>query len=247
MEETISLKELFTTIKKRLPLIIIITLLVTVAAAVYSNVTAKPTYQASTQILINRTNAEEEEIYNNEIQTNIELISTYNVIIKSQPILDKVKDELGLQESASQLEGKISASSEKGSQVVSIDVTDDDKAQAADIANTVATIFQDEIKNIMKVDNVSILAKADPNENVATAGANTSMTIGLAFFISLMASLVLAFILEYLENTFKSEEEIEAKLNAQVLGTIPMIDRELKDGKVQTSYQTQAGGERIGS
>ncbi|ALC82658.1 YveK family protein [Bacillus gobiensis] len=242
MEETISLKELFYTIKKRLALIIAITLILTVAAAVYSNLTAKPSYQASTQILINRTNAEEEEVYNNEIQTNIELISTYNVIIKSKPILQKVKDELNLQESTTDLEGKISAASEKGSQVVEITVTDEDQQKAVDIANSVAGVFQEDIQDIMKVDNVNILSEA---ETATSSGSNTQMIIALAFFVGLMASLALAFILEYMENTFKSEEEIEEKLGAPVLGTISMIDRELKDGKIQ--YEHQVRGENIGS
>lgn len=245
MEETISLKELFSTIKKRLALIIAITLVVTLAAAVYSNLTAKPSYQASTQILINRTNAEEEEVYNNEIQTNLELISTYNVIIRSKPILQKVKDELNLPESTSQLEGKISAASEKGSQVVEITATDDNQQNATDIANTVASIFQEDIQDIMKVDNVNILSEA---EDATPVGSNTRMIVALAFFVGLMASLALAFVLEYLENTFKSEEEIEEKLNAPVLGTISMIDRELKDERIKyEQYEHQARGERIGS
>jgi len=90
MEETISLKELFQTLKKRLSLIIIITAIATATSGIVSYFLLTPIYQSSTQILVNQTK-NEEQLYNyNEVQTNLQLINTYNVVIKSPAILDKV-------------------------------------------------------------------------------------------------------------------------------------------------------------
>lgn len=95
MEETISLKELFLILKKRIVLIISIVLAAVMISGVVSYFILTPIYQSSTQILVNQ--AKEDQQYSTtEVQTNLQLINTYNVIIKSPAILDIVKQELNL-------------------------------------------------------------------------------------------------------------------------------------------------------
>src|SRR5690606_35655337 len=91
--------------------------------------------------------------------------NTYNVIIKSPRILDIVIDQLDLNMSAGQLMSKISVQSERNSQVVNVSVQDPDPTQAVLIANTVAEVFQTEIVELMNVDNVNILTRAEMSEN----------------------------------------------------------------------------------
>ncbi|MDI3410697.1 Wzz/FepE/Etk N-terminal domain-containing protein [Bacillus sonorensis] len=62
-----------------------------------------PVYQASVQILINGRQTSNFT----DIQTNLELINTYNVIMKSPVILNKVKDDLNLQETTEELKKKL--------------------------------------------------------------------------------------------------------------------------------------------
>ena len=115
MEETISLKELLATLKKRLVMIILITMTAGLASGVISYFFLTPIYQASTQILVNQAKNEQSLYSPSEVQTNLQLINTYNVIIKSPAILDKVIVQLGLDMNASQLNGKITVGSEKDS------------------------------------------------------------------------------------------------------------------------------------
>ena len=103
MEETISLQELFETLKKRLVMIILITMTAGLLSGVYSYFFITPIYQASTQILINQEKNEQSFYSPSDIQTNLQLINTYNVIITSPAILDKVVAELKLDMTASQL------------------------------------------------------------------------------------------------------------------------------------------------
>ena len=56
---------------------------------------------------------------------------------------------------------KITVASEQDSQVVNVTVQDPDPQMAANIANTTAEVFQKEIVNLMNIDNVNILAKAE--------------------------------------------------------------------------------------
>ncbi|CAH0346446.1 Wzz/FepE/Etk N-terminal domain-containing protein [Bacillus sp. CECT 9360] len=224
MEETISLKELFSTLKKRLSLIIIITLLATIASGIISYFFLTPIYQASTQILVNQSKNEEALYNNNEVQTNVQLINTYNVIIKSPAILDLVKEELNLDMTANQLNEKITVQSEQDSQVMNLSVQDSNPGRAADIANKTADVFQDEIVEIMSVDNVKILTKATVADDQSPIKPNPLLNIAISLVVGLMAGVGLAFLLEYLDNTIKSEQDIEKLLELPVLGVITKID-----------------------
>src|SRR5690625_6897054 len=91
MEETISLKEIFEVIKQRILLILAITLGAAVVAAIVSYFVLTPTYQSSSQFIVNQSTQEQEVPYNvNDIRANVEIINTYNVIIKSPAILEEV-------------------------------------------------------------------------------------------------------------------------------------------------------------
>ena len=50
---------------------------------------------------------------------------------------------------------------------------------------------------------------------------NIKLNIAFAFFIGLMASVGLVFVLEYLDRTIKTEEEVEKYLELPVIATIP--------------------------
>ncbi|RHW32121.1 capsular biosynthesis protein [Neobacillus notoginsengisoli] len=221
MEETISLKELFETLKKRLKLIIAITAVAVLASAIISFFVLTPVYQASTQLLVNQAKKDQPMISTNEVQTNLQLINTYNVIIKSPAILDIVKRNLNYE---GDLNPKINVGSERDSQVLNISVQDTDPKMAVTIANETAEVFETEIKSIMHVDNVKILAKAELAENPSPIKPRPLLNIAIALVVGLMAGVGVAFLLEYLDNTVKTEQDIDRILGLPVLGVIATID-----------------------
>ncbi|MGF6953412.1 capsular polysaccharide biosynthesis protein [Neobacillus sp. B4I6] len=249
MEETISLKELLETLKKRLLLIVSITLVAAIISGVVSYFFLTPIYQASTQILVNQKKSDQSLYSANEVQTNLQLINTYNVIITSPAILDKVSEELDLNMTAAQLKEKITVGSEKDSQVVNLSVQDPNAEVAAQIANKTAEVFKKEIANIMNVDNVSILAKADVTENPAPIKPRPLLNVAIAIVVGLMAGVGLSFLLEYFNNTIKNEQDVEKILGLPILGVIATID----DQKMEESAARRADrkstvrGETLGS
>ncbi|KAB7707408.1 capsular biosynthesis protein [Bacillus aerolatus] len=248
MEETISLRELADTLKKRLKLIVLITFTAALISGLISYFVLTPIYQTSTQLLVNQAKSEQ-QLYNPaEVQTNLQLINTYNVIIKSPAILDKVAQNLDLDMTAAGLNEKITVQSEKDSQVVNVAVRDEDPTIAADIANETARVFQSEIVKIMNVDNVSILAQAEAKEGAAPVKPKPLLNIAIALVVGLMTGVGLAFLLEYMDNTIKSEQDVEKLLGLPVLGSVTVIDVQNK-GKstVPATQKATVRGETIGS
>jgi len=245
MKETISLKELFQTLKKRLLLIIIITVIFTAISGIVSYFFLTPIYQSSTQILVNQEKSENTVYSPNEVQTNLQLINTYNAIIKSPAILDKVIKKENLEMTSGELNKLISVSNEQESQVVNITVQHENPQDSKNIANTIATTFQSEIKSIMNVDNVSILTKAELGSRIKP---DPILNMTIALVVGLMVSVGVAFLLEYLDNTLKKDQDIEDHLGLPVLGAITIINIDEATRKNGSKINVNATrGDSIGS
>ncbi|WP_342044810.1 YveK family protein [Bacillus sp. OTU530] len=241
MEETISFKELFLIVRKRLTMIIGITFIVTLISAIVSFYFITPVYQSSTQILVNQ-KREQGVVNAGDVQTNLQLVNTYNVIIKSPAILEKVKDQLKLDMSVQQLTNKVTVAAEKQSQVISITVEDTKPELARDIANTTAAVFQAEVTKIMNIDNVTILSKADVVKGQSPVKPRPIINIAIAFVVGLILSGGLAFLLDYLDNTIKGEQDIETILGLPVLGVITQMEEKKTISAVVTKVREQTIG-----
>nr|WP_106784342.1 Wzz/FepE/Etk N-terminal domain-containing protein [Lysinibacillus timonensis] len=223
MEETISLQDIIKVIKKRLFLIAGITLAGMIIAAVVSFFFLTPIYQASTQILVNQKNPEQQTIQTQDIQSNLQLINTYNVIIKSPAILNKVIENLDLDTTPELLTKSISVTNANDSQVVNITVENEAPYMAVDIANTVAEVFEEEIQVLMSVNNVNILSPAVLGENPSPVKPSKTMNVAIAMVVGLMVGVGLAFLLEYLDTTVKTEQDVEELLNLPIIGLVSPI------------------------
>jgi len=228
MEETISLQDLFKTLKKRLWLIVMSTVIAATIAGIISFLVMTPIYQASTQILVNQTERQSEAFTSQDIQTDLQLINTYNVVIKSPAILNKVIEELGLDETAASLNSRVTVNSEQNSQVVNVTVQDSNQKQAVEIANTIANVFEQEIPQLMNVDNVNILSPAVMPDSPTPVKPDPMLNMAIGAVIGLMIGVGIAFLLEYLDTTVKTEDDIEELTGLPVIGMIsPIPDSEV--------------------
>ncbi|MCP3761386.1 Wzz/FepE/Etk N-terminal domain-containing protein [Domibacillus sp. A3M-37] len=248
MEEAISLKDLMGTLRKRLKLIVLVTMAGALISGMISFFLLTPVYQASTQLLVNQAKTEQQLYDSAEMQVDLQMINTYNVIIKSPAILEKVAQNLDLDLTPEQLSSKITVANEQDSQVVNVMVQDGNQETAAHIANETASVFQKEILTIMNVDNVSILATAEVQPAEAPIKPQPLLNIVIGLVFGLMAGIGLAFLLEYLDNTIKSEQDIERLLELPVLGSVAVIHDKAAVKKKETALKKQAvGSGTIGS
>lgn len=241
MEETISLQDLFKTLRKRLVLIIAAVILAVTIAGVISYQYLTPIYHATTQILVNQQKEEQQPFSTQDIQTNLQLISTYSVIIKTPAILSKVIDKLDLQTSPGALGSRITVGSAQNSQVVNISVQDTNHRQAVDIANATAEVFQQEIQTLMNVNNVNILTPAVHVPKPSPVKPDPMMNMAIAAVIGLMLGVGIAFLLEYLDTTVKSEQDVEELLGLPILGLVGSIPDDGVGKKVMKRRKKRKG------
>lgn len=237
MEEEISLVELFGIIKKRLGLIINLTLTGLLIVSFYTFFVATPEYSSTTQLLVNRSQ-QTDMIQRSDIDTNVQLINTYKDIIKGPVILDEVREDLNLSQSHGALSNQITIANEANSQVFSIRVTDINPHNAATIANTTASVFKENLNEIMNVDNVTVISAAEANLNPISPNHTLNLAIGVV--LGGMIGVGLAFLLEFMDNTIKDERFIVEELGWTSLGRIAEMNaEELKsDGRQDLPERT---------
>jgi capsular polysaccharide biosynthesis protein len=225
----IELKDYIRILRKRSIMILSLVVSLTMLTAIISMFVLSPVYEASTKIIVTKSeqNTALNQVDLNTINTNIQLINTYKEIIKTPRIMDLVATkypEFDL--TATELTKLVEVSSVNQTQVMTLKVQDKSYKRAAAIVNATSEVFQNEIPQIMKVDNVSILNEANPNLNPAPVKPNKLLNIAIAFVVSLMLGVGIAFVLEYLDDTIKSEDDIMQVLNLPTLTMIGKIQPE---------------------
>lgn len=220
MNESISLRDLYEIIRKRLFIIILIICVTTAVSGAISYYLLPKVYEATSQILINEKKTSEISNQFNDIQTNIQLINTYNVILTSPSILNKVISRLDLSYSLEELQDQIIVTSENDSQVMNITVKNRDPKLTVKIANTLADVAKEQIPRIMNINNVSILSKIDTDKVLKPVQPKLIINLSIGFVVGTLFGIGMAFLLHYLDKTIKDEKELENLLNLPFLGTI---------------------------
>ncbi|MBI0577488.1 capsular biosynthesis protein [Neobacillus cucumis] len=220
MEELdyITVKDLFNGIRRRLWIIVLITLLTTIASGIYSFYFLTPIYQSSTQILVNQSRDNGQKIDYDQIQSNLQLIETYSDIIKSPKILDIVSRKLELKRPGKKLVDQIKISSGDKSQVLTITVQDINPETAVKVANTIAETFNEQIPKLMNADKLNILSRAELNPTPTNPSPKLIITIG--FIFGLITSTGLCFLLEKIDDSIKTERDVEQLFGLPVLGGV---------------------------
>lgn len=190
-----------------------------ILSAIFTFFLAKPKYEASTQILVSQ-KEKESKMMAQEVQSNIQLVNTYAEIIKSPRILDDVAKE-NKDYSADKLSKMIDVNTEADSQILNVGVRSKSEKESEKIANDVAKVFSKDVPDIMSVDNVSILSKA--NGTAEKVSPRTIMNLFAGLILGLVLAIIIAALREIFDKRIRTEEDVEKELGVPVLGSIQKI------------------------
>lgn len=219
------LREYFDIIKKRALLIVLITVIATLASGIVSYFVIKPVYKADISVIIGKTEKDNSEINPtiSDVTMYQTMVKTYSEFTKSRTVAEDVIKKLNLKPmTASELLSMITVAPKGTTEFLTITVKSKDKEQAMKIANQLAQSLKEISAGIKKSDNVTILDKALlPAEQDSP---NPKLNILIAFFVGIMFSIGVVFMIELLDNTIKTKEEVEKLLGLPVIGLIPLED-----------------------
>ena len=225
----INLKEYYEVIKKRFWIIMVVTILSTVAGYFYSNHNNIPLYQTSTRIIIG---------------ADSEHMKTLMVMIKDPIIMEKVKNELHLSQSAEGIASQIVVEQIDASQVIRISVTNANPKLAVRLANETAKAFKSEIVSILNFKDVQLLSPA--KENPYPINGDQNRTVVIAFVFGIIIGIGLVFLIDSLDETIKRDSEVEGILGVPVIGVISNMNKKKLLVKKSVKNRIEFRGETIG-
>lgn len=211
-------------IRKKILFIILIPTFVTIIAVVTSIFLITPIYEAtSTLYIINQKSVLEEPVNYEEILTNQQLVKDYRELIKSKLITKTVLEELNIQDiSPAELSNRITVSSKNDTRVLQIKVVDTIPVRCMELSNKICEVFIKKATDLAKINNVSVI---DAGEiPIRPVRPKPLLYSGLSLLISLIATIGILYLLELINETIKTSEDIETYLGLSVLGTIPSFN-----------------------
>lgn len=220
-EETIKIEDLLEALRKRWKMIVGITLAATIMAAVVSFFLIKPKYQASSKLFIGKETSQEQN--NSDAQMYQQLVKTYSEVITSRDLIERAIEKEDLDVEVGTVISGLSVIPVSGTQVMKISFESTDKELSKDVVGAITDEFIITAKDLIQNGNVKIFETVKLPE--APISPNKKMNIAIALLLGLMVGIGLAFLLEFMDNTFKTKEQLEEFMGLPVVGIIPDYDK----------------------
>ena len=234
--EELDLKELFSIFWNKKAQIILLTLIFMVIGIIYTVGFTTPMYSSSTTLVLASSGNTETNtnttITATDITVNSKLVSTYSELVKSKNILRQVISNLGIHVNENNLRNNVAVNSVKNTELIEITVKSENANYAAQIANEIAKVFMEKVKEIYNINNVQVVDEAE----VSTVPSNINHTkdVVLFAFVGLVIAVAYVLIANMLDTTIKSAEDVEKGFGIPVLVSIPMIE----------NFENERGGRR---
>lgn len=222
-EMEIDLKELFFALLKKWKVIIASAIFCALLGMCASMFLMADTYVSKTSVYV--ISMQEGATNYSNLQTGAMMTSDYEVLVKGRTVLEKVIEKLDLNMKYETLKGMVSVSVPDSTRIVEISVSSTDPYLSQDIANAVREISSETILEVMGVGEVNTVEVANLPEHKASPSVSRNTILG-GMLGGVLACGIVA-MLFILDDTIRTQDDIERYLGLSTIGSIPK-DRNLE-------------------
>lgn len=228
--EELDLKEIFWIIWDKKKIVLAITAILVLIAAIYSFILQTPKYKSTTTVVLTMSEGENATaVTTTDVTLNQKLLGTYVDIVKRDMIIDKVIENLQIANlTSSQLKSDVTVSTKEDTYIIDITVSNENSEYAARIANEIGKVFSEEVSKMYKMNNIYILDSAKVNST--PYNVKPAKYIGIAFIAGIFISCAVIVIMNLFDTTVKSADEIEKALKVPVIAQLAFYDDTIKKG-----------------
>ena len=237
--EELDLRELIYMFWSKKIEIIVITLLFAIIGGIYTYAFTTPKYKSSTTLVLataidtkvgKTTATNDDAITQTELTLNSNLVSTYSELVKSKSVLREVISNLNLNDiNEDQLKKNVSVTAVKDTELIEISVSSTNSTYPSKIANEIAKVFTAKVAEIYNINNVHVVDKAEVSKT--PYNINHIKDLIIFAFIGVVIAAAKILLMNMLDNTVKTEQDIEHATGMMVLAQIPKINENNKKGK----------------
>jgi polysaccharide biosynthesis transport protein len=205
----------------RRKLVFLTILLACVGAVVALTLTLPKTYRASATLLVGGEEIQRELSLNTNLGE--QLARTYTTLAANPNVADRVRDELPLELSRSELLGRMSFSPVQRTQLLQISGEGSSPAEAKLVTNSYASVFVDHVdEQFQRGDTQARLLLTEPAAlPTAASKPDPPLYIGMGSILSLLLALGVVLLQERLDRRIRVAEEDESILDQPILARIP--------------------------
>ena len=216
-EVEIDLREIFYALKKKILLILMVALIGGCIGAAYTQFLMTPIYSSTSSMLVLSKETTLTSLA--DLQLGASLTSDYTVLIESTPVLEQVIENLNLDMTAEQLRNTVTINNPTDTRILEITVDNADAALAKDIVDEIANVSSSYIGDKMEVIPPKIIEVG----KIATVRTSPSVkkNTALGFLLGLVACAAVVVVYAVMDDTIKTEEDIEKYLGVSVLAKVP--------------------------
>jgi len=223
-EMEIDLLELLMVMKKHLSAILMAGIVGLVIMFAYTSFLVTPLYSASSMMYVmpdNSNNMNSSTL--SDMQVGQQLTSDYSSMIESRSFMEDVIKKLNLTIDYQQLLEKVEVTNPTSSRILQVTVNDPNPQTAADIANEVASVAESKLKEITGMQAIKIYEEAAVPDRPSSPSLKKNCALGLLAGIVLAMAVIT--ILYLLDDTIKTEDDIEKYLGMTTLAVLPYNGR----------------------
>lgn len=216
-DDVIDLMELFYALKKRILIILAVMVVGAVAAGAYTKLLITPTYSATSTILVLTKETTLSSIA--DLQMGSQLTQDYSILLTSRTVMQDVIENLNLDMNYKQLEGSITITYPNNTRIMEITVTNSDPEMAKEIVDEVAEVGSQFIGDQMEVVPPKIIEKGEVP--TGSDGPNIKRNVIMGALVGLVLSAGAVVLMTIIDDTIKTEDDIERYLGISTLASIP--------------------------
>lgn len=226
-EIEIDLKELLLALKKKILIILLVTVIFAGIAGAVTGFLITPIYSSTSTLYVLSQSTSITSLA--DIQVGTSLTQDYIVLVNTRPVINKVIENLGLDYTYEQMLGKITVTNESDTRMLKLKVADPDPQLAQKMVNELATVTVRRIANKMSMDEPSIIEEG----YLATSPDSPSLmkNTALGALLGLMLSAGLVAVAFIMNDTVRSSEDIERYFGITVLAAVPKEKGMMKHAK----------------
>ena len=224
----IDLREIFFAIKKWIWVIMLASFLGGLVAFCYSRFAITPIFTAENSMLVLTKETTLASLA--DLQMGSQLTSDYKVLTTSRPVLEEVISNLNLNTTYEKLKYNVTVTNPKDTRILSISVKHPSPQMALTIVREIAEVASDFIGEMMEVVPPKIIDKGVLPQKKTSPSNTRNAIIGILIGGVLSSGVVI--LSAILDDTIKTEEDIEKFLDLSVLSAVPdrkdYVDQEVK-------------------
>ncbi|MDY2627618.1 MAG: Wzz/FepE/Etk N-terminal domain-containing protein [Lachnospiraceae bacterium] len=232
-ETVINLLEILQVLWKWAWLIVVAALLSGSVSYMVTKLCVTPMYKTEFTAYVNNRNASiDSESYissSSDVSAARSLANSYAKILVSREILLKAVEEAGYDEyTYEKLSGAVTATLQNDTEIISVSVELESPQAAFDVASALAGIAGDYIGNIVEGSSMKIIDSPVLPETFCTPSYLKNTAIGEILGAVLVCVIII--VIYFLDDTIKSEKDLEERFALTIIGTIPDLTSAGKKG-----------------